>query len=63
MGSGSSCTGAGRRGRDSEEDGECSQGSLEGESRGCAKPEFICNHMPDYEVTCEEHLWHELSLL
>jgi len=44
-------------------DGECSQGSLEGESRGCAKPGFICNHMPDYEFTFEEHLWHELSLL
>ena len=44
-------------------DGECSQGSLEGESRGCAKPGFICNHRPDNEVTFEEHLWHELSLL
>ena len=38
MGSGSSSTRAGRGGRASEEDGECSQGSLEGESRVVRNP-------------------------
>jgi len=62
MGSGSSSTRAGRGGRDSEEMVNARRVRSK-VNHGGAKPGFICNHMPDYEVTCEEHLWHELSLL